>query len=119
MREIAFSVFVAGRDTSLKYHMCSDGRKTSSFQTFYRPQTKFAARVMFLHLSVILFTVGGVVHPPRQTPHSWANTPPPEMATEAGTTHHTGMRSCCLIFLRLNYYLAKFREDVRNVLPVA
>ena len=26
---------------------------------FYRPQTKFA-KVMFLHLSVILFTGGGV-----------------------------------------------------------
>ena len=48
----------------------------------YRPQTKFA-KVMFLHLSVILFT-GGVsasvhagIHPPEQTPTPhWEQTPP-------------------------------------------
>ena len=59
---------------------------------YYRPQTKFA-KVMFLHLSVILFT-GGVSasvhagihtllgrHTPGQTPlgqtHPWSRHPPP------------------------------------------
>ena len=62
---------------------------------------------MFLHLSVILFTGDGV-YPSIQwggapqadthwTPHPWADTlpgqTPPEMATEAGGTHPTGMHS--------------------------
>ena len=47
----------------------------------YRPQTKFA-KVMFLHLSVILFTGGGLpqcmlgYHPPEQTPHPRSRHPP-------------------------------------------
>ena len=43
----------------------------------YRPQTKFA-KVMFLHLSAILFTGGGVpeqVHPPAGTPPSQVHLP--------------------------------------------
>ena len=40
--------------------------------TYYRPQ-RSCSKVMFLHLSVILST-GGVCHPPRQTPPSWAET---------------------------------------------
>ena len=51
-------------------------------------------KVMFLHLSVILFTGGGVsqhamgggVHP--------LGRHPPETATEARVTHPTGMHSC-------------------------
>ena len=77
----------------------------------YRPQTKFA-KVMFLHLSVILFT-GGVclsardqAPPPRpappleQTPPSGSRHPSPpgaETATAADGTHPTGMHSCYLL----------------------
>ena len=54
----------------------------------------------FLHMSVILFTRGGV-HPladtPRQTPPS--RHPLPETATAADGTKPTGMHSCILILL--------------------
>ena len=49
------------------------------FSCNYRPQQS-CGKVMFLHLSVILFTGGGLLHnrpgqtPPRQIP--WANTSP-------------------------------------------
>ena len=49
---------------------------------------------MFLHLSVILFTGGGGVHPPADTPLPGRQPPPPEMATAADGTHPTGMHSC-------------------------
>ena len=71
----------------------------------YRPQTKFA-KVMFLHLFVILFT-GGVclsacwdttATPPPwdQTPPLGPDAPPPgaETATAVDGTHPTGMHSC-------------------------
>ena len=57
---------------------------------FYRPQNEVSGKVMFLHLSVILF-LGGGVHPPRQTP-------PPETATAADGTHPTGMHSFLIFF---------------------
>ena len=53
----------------------------------YRPQ-RSCVKVMFSHVSVILFTVAGV-----------ANTPPPtspEMATAADVMHPTGMYSCSM-----------------------
>ena len=96
--------------------------------SFYRPQ-RSCDKVMFLHLSVILFT-GRLADPPlgrhapwadtnqadnpRHTP--WAATPgqtPPwedilpyaqcllGYGQEAGGTHPTGMHSCSLIFFRL------------------
>ena len=51
---------------------------------FYRPQ-RSCGNVMFLHLSVILFTEGGTSpNPPRIHPlgrhPSWADTPPPRPA---------------------------------------
>ena len=89
------------------------------FVVYYRPQTKFA-KVMFLHLSVILFTGGvpGQVHPSgRYTPRQVnppAGTPgqvpqgrytPEHCITgygqQASRTHPTGMNSCidwCLWF---------------------
>ena len=81
---------------------------------FYRPQ-RSCGMVMFLHLSVILSTGGGLCvwqTPPGQTPPAgrhplgrhppWANTHleqshPPETATAADGTHPTGMHSCCEI----------------------
>ena len=59
---------------------------------YYRPQTKFA-KVMFLHLSVILFTVGvsasvhAGIHTPRQQtpPPREADTPPSRYPPEADT----------------------------------
>ena len=43
---------------------------------------------MFLHLSVSHSVHRGSLSPPCRHPH------PPEMATEAGGTHPTGMHSC-------------------------
>ena len=48
------------------------------------PANEVWSKVMFIHRSVILFTGGGVY-------------PLPEMATEAGGTHPTGMHSCKLV----------------------
>ena len=90
--------------------------------SYYRPQ-RSCGKVMFLHLSVILFTEGvsvsvhaGIsllrVDTPRQTP-PWADTPPCpvhsgihppcpvhagiDMATTADGTHPTGMHSSCML----------------------
>ena len=87
---------------------------------YYRPQTKFA-KVMFLHLSVILFTVGvsasvhaGIHTPRQQTPPPREadtppqadtpprkQTPPQEADTPLGSKHRspcavhaTGMYTC-------------------------
>ena len=68
---------------SVWYEWTGDSsEQVSLFLRFHRPQTKFA-KVMFLHLSVILFT-GGVLSqhamgqtPPRKKPGS----PPPPRAT--------------------------------------
>ena len=68
---------------------------------FYRPQTKFA-KVMFLHLSVILFTGGGLhagedLHPGGSASKGVWQTPSPSDTTgygqRAGGTHPTGMHS--------------------------
>ena len=69
---------------------------------FYRPQTKFA-KVMFLHVSVILSTVG-VPGPGggclvRGGGGAWSQRGegvwrPLGTTTAAGGTHPTGMRSC-------------------------
>ena len=74
---------------------------------------------MFLHLSVILSTVGGVWgvppgrHPPGQTPHLplgthpllWADTPrtdtPGQTATAVDGTHPTGMHSCYFYIIKI------------------
>ena len=65
---------------------------------------KVGTLVIFLHLSVIVFT-GGVWHTPplgrhplRQTP-PLGRPPPPQMATAADGTHPTGMYSCLKIIL--------------------
>ena len=83
------------------------------------PANDVWGKVMFLHLSVILFTGGGVYpsmqwgrhplgrHPPRQTPPQ-ADTlapgqTPPSNTTgygqQVGGTHPTGMHTCCILFL--------------------
>ena len=60
----------------------------------YRPQ-RSCGKVMFLHLSVILF-MGGSASPHT---HTRANTPPPAQCMlgygqQTGSTHPTGMQSC-------------------------
>ena len=64
---------------------------------FLPPANEIWDKVMFLHLSVILFILG-VVYTPlgRHSPLSRHNPPPPDppMAAEAGGTHPTGMHSC-------------------------
>ena len=63
-------------------------------------------KVIFLHLSVILFTRGrgvlGQIHPPgRYTPRQVpprVGTLPPTDGLCAGGTHPTGMHSCCPYF---------------------
>ena len=63
---------------------------------FYRPQRSYG-KVMFLHVSVILFTLGsGRQTPPGRHP-SRSDIPPsfhPGTATAADGTHLTGMHSC-------------------------
>ena len=91
---------------------------------------------MFLHLSVILFTGGGVCHSacwdtlPRQTP------PRPvhagiDMATATDGTHPAGMRSCfdCFYMSTQTFHMEHFRSylnlptvkvaDVKQILPCA
>ena len=62
---------------------------------FYRPQ-RSSGKVMFLHVSVILFTLGsGRQTPPPADKHPrQADTPSPWTATAADGTHPTGMHSC-------------------------
>ena len=67
--------------------------------SFYRPQTKFA-KVMFLDLSVILFTGRGVF---RQRPRVEVRG---STATAAGGMHPTGMHSSSNIFTQF----AEFRD---------
>ena len=76
----------------------------------YRPQCT-CGKVMFLHVSVILTTGGGVwqagtSHPhPRADTRPWAGTPspgrqtpPPGTATATDGKHPTGMHSCYTCF---------------------
>ena len=66
-------------DESVQVHTCNKTRSTMSpripsvgFLVTFRERSR--GKVMFLHVSMILFTWGGSVHPPRQTP-PW-QTPP-------------------------------------------
>ena len=70
-------------------------------------RNEVAAKVMFLHLSVILSTGGVSGRPPGQTP-PWTDIPrvdspqadiPRQTATAADGTHPTGMHSCMTLFL--------------------
>ena len=68
---------------------------------FYRVQTKFV-KVMFLHVSVILSTVGRYPSMPcSRSPACTEADTPPWMATAAAGTHPTGMHSCCLCLYTL------------------
>ena len=63
----------------------------AAFRVCYRPQRQ--GKVMFLHVSVILFTrgrSGRQIPPPPAVRH-----PLPGTATAADGTHPTGMHSCC------------------------
>ena len=99
--------------------LCLCDEEIYSFDVVYLPPANEVwGKVMFLHLSAILFTVErGIPHlgtppqadPPRQTPPRHilppsrqtpqGRIPPPETATEAGGTHPTGVHSCILLFL--------------------
>ena len=105
--------------------------------SFYRPQ-RSCGKVMFLHLSVILFTevachtpLGRHTTPwhtpPRQTPprhippgqttppthHPWADIPPAQCmlgyGQQAGGTHPPGMHSCLCLFLQMCLRVLTFR----------
>ena len=103
-------------------HRCTmNGTCIRYIISFYRPQ-RSCGKVMFLHLSVILFMGWGVCHPldqrqtpPRQTPPAQCmlgythptqcmlgNTTPVQSmlgyGQQAGGTHPTGMHSCLMIF---------------------
>ena len=97
---------------------------TSHNRFYYRPQ-RSCGKVMILHLSVILYTVGGGCipactwantppgqtppqgRPPRKTPPQaappWADTPQ-QTATVADGTHPTGMHSCFLKKIHIENY---------------
>ena len=62
----------------------------SSEMPYYRLQ-RSCSKVTFLHLSVILFTGGGVPYPPGRHPLGRHHQ---ETATAADGTHPTGMLSC-------------------------
>ena len=72
--------------------------------TFYRPQQS-CGKVMLLHLSVILFTGGGVSARGSLSGRSLSGgglCPGDPLATirlHVGSTRPTGMHSCCCIFL--------------------
>ena len=77
------------------------------------PANEVRGKVMFLYLSVILFTGGCLPHcmlgytPGRHsqadTPH-WADTPSQETATAVDGTHPTGMHSCfSFVFISTRY----------------
>ena len=99
----------------------------------YRPQRSWG-KVMFLHVSAILFTGGGVClsscwdtlsqtrHPPGPDTSPDQNPPPPKEQTPCGTrppkavhggrygqqaggTHPTGMHTCFTIFVQLSDYV--------------
>ena len=74
---------------------------------FYRPQ-RSCGRVMFLHVSVILFTgLGSGRHPPQaDTPPG--RHPPLGTATAADGTHPTGMYSCCFCHNKNTTYLIHY-----------
>ena len=81
--------------------------KSPSYETCYRPQTKFA-KVMFSLVSVCPYGWGCLPHcmlgytppgrhppgqrPPTQTPH-WADTPSPGPQADTPRTVHAGIRS--------------------------
>ena len=73
---------------------------------YYRPQRSWG-KVMFLHVSVILFTGEGSRHPPQDQAPPPAQTPLPcavharRYGQRAGGMHPTGMHSC-YYFLYLN-----------------
>ena len=82
----------------------------------YRPQ-RSCGKVMFLHLSVILFTgwvsapVHAGIHPPGRHPpcpvHAGI-----DMATAADGTHPAGMRSCfdCFYMSTQTFHMEPFRS---------
>ena len=103
-------------------HLCPASFKVCPQSSLITCRKRSYGKVMFLHLSVILSTGGGLsapmhagIHPPNrtpwadtpslgrhplpgQTPPPWADTPwadtPQQMATAADSTHPTGMHSC-------------------------
>ena len=98
--------------------ICQKGNCTTVDAFNYRPQ-RSCGKVMFLHLSVILFTGGMCGQTPNGQTPSWADTPgqtppldrhppqadtplgrhpPKEMATAADGMHPTGMHSCLICY---------------------
>ena len=108
---------------------------------YYRPQRSYS-KVMFLHLSVILFTGGVSASSPGQVPWAdtplgrhplWADTPTPGQTPpaqyilihtpsqcmlgygqQAGGTHPTGMHSCWCKQGKLNEF-GKFGESDKSL----
>ena len=73
------------REIPPRVRLRAGGTHPTGMFSCYRPQ-RSCGKVMFLHLSVILFTGGGV----------WQTPPRPlqQTATAADGTHPTGMHSC-------------------------
>ena len=71
---------------------------TKSWFPLLQPANEVWGKVMFLHLSVILFMGGGQWgrHRPGQTPPLWADPPPDTMGygQQVGSMHPTGMHTC-------------------------
>ena len=64
---------------------------------FLLPTNEVRGKIMFLHLSMILFTGGGVYPPVGQTPQADTIAPPSDTTgygQQAGGMHPTGMYSC-------------------------
>ena len=103
----------SANNSSCNRHITEQQSQRGNFKIFniYRPQRSWG-KVMFLHVSVILLTRGGVclsacwdsrppweqTPPPRSRP-PWEQTPPPPVhagryGQQAGGMHPTGMQSC-------------------------
>ena len=114
----AITLLVPKDDFDTKYHQNVTKR-------FITARKRSCGKVMFLHLSVILFT-GGVStsgcggclplvpgglplglggYTPR------ADTPPVEITIEAGGTHPTGMHSCLSYHQYLSEYVQKYNAE--------
>ena len=86
--------------------------------TIFTARNEVRAKVIFLHLSVILFTGGSGTPPPRADPQCMLG-----YGQQVGGTHHAGMHSCCTYFLRCSSvkpyrfaYLLKKLGNLRLVL---
>ena len=92
--DIIFATCTGGRDPALKRY-----KRYFNNDVIITVRNSSCRKVMFLHLSVIMFTGGVCSGTPLGQTSPWEYTPPraeppSETATAADGTHPTGMHSC-------------------------